>query len=62
MLREYQDVFAWSYEDMRGLHPQFYQHKINLSPNTILIKQRHYYLNPNHAPNVKEEIDKLLQV
>ena len=39
-LGEYCDVFAWSYEDTKGLDPQFYQHKINLSPHTIPVKQR----------------------
>ena len=29
-LREYKDMFTWSYEDMRGFDPQFYQHNINL--------------------------------
>ena len=61
-LREYQDVFSWSYEDMKGLEPQFHQHKINLSPHTIPVKQRWYRLNPNYAAKVKEEIDKLLRV
>ena len=61
-LREYWDVFAWSYEDMKGFDPQFYQHKINLSPNIILVKQRRYKLNLNYAEKVKEEIDKLLWV
>ena len=61
-LHEYRDVFAWSYEDMKGLDPQFYQHKINLSPHTIPVKQRRYRLNPNYAARVKEEIDKLLRV
>ena len=61
-LQEYWDVFAWSYEDMKGLDPQFYQHKINLSPHTIPVKQRRYRLNPNYAAKVKEEIDKLLRV
>ena len=45
-----------------GLDPQFYQHKINLSPHTIPVKQRRYRLNPNYAAKVKEEIDKLLRV
>ena len=27
---EYKDVFAWSYDDMKGLDPKFYQHQINL--------------------------------
>ena len=31
LLKEYKDVFAWSHEDMQGLDPKFYQHKINLS-------------------------------
>ena len=30
LLREFKDIFAWSHEDMKGLDPKFYQHKINL--------------------------------
>ena len=26
LLGKYKDVFAWSYEDMKGLNPKFYQH------------------------------------
>ena len=61
-LREYHDVISWSYDDMKGLDPQFYQHKINLSPHTIPIKQRRYRFNPNYVAKVKEEIEKLLRV
>ena len=28
LLGEYKDVFAWSYDDMKGLDPKFYQRKI----------------------------------
>ena len=31
LLNEFHDVFSWSYEDMRGLDPQLYQHQIHLS-------------------------------
>ena len=31
LLGEYRDVFAWSYDDMKGLDPKFYQHQINLA-------------------------------
>ena len=31
LLRDFKDVFAWSHEDMKGLDPKFYQHKINLA-------------------------------
>ena len=31
LLTEFKYVFAWSHEDMKGLDPKFYQHKINLA-------------------------------
>ena len=30
LLSDYQDVFTWSYNDMKGLDPQYYQHQIHL--------------------------------
>ena len=62
LLKEFRDVFAWSYEDMRGLDPQLYQHQIHLSKDTKPVVQRRYRMNPNYATKVKEEIDKLLRV
>jgi hypothetical protein len=35
VLTTYKDVFAWSYEDMKGLNPEFYHHKINLAKDAI---------------------------
>jgi hypothetical protein len=29
--REYKDIFAWSYGDMKGLNLESYHHKINLA-------------------------------
>jgi hypothetical protein len=62
VLRTYKAVFAWSYEDMKGLNPEFYHHMINLAKDAIPVQQRRYRLNPNYAAKVKEEIDKLLWV
>ena len=28
LLTDYQDVFAWSYTDMKGLDPHYYPHQI----------------------------------
>ena len=61
LLTEYKDVFAWSHEDMKGLDPKFYQHKINLAADAKPVQQRRYRMNPNYAARVKEEIDKLLK-
>ena len=30
LLRDYKDMFTWSYADMEGINPRFYEHKINL--------------------------------
>ena len=62
LLKEFQDVFASPYEDMRGLDPQLYQHQIHLSKEAKPVAQRRYRMNPNYAARVKEEIDKLLWV
>ena len=61
LLTEYKDVFAWSYQDMKGLDPKF-QHRIVLEVDVRPIRQQCYRMNPNYAIRVKEEIDKLLQV
>ena len=62
LLDEYKDVFAWSYSDMEGIDPKFYEHKIKLKEGTIPVKQQRYMMNPNYAKQVKEEIDRLLRV
>ena len=40
LLSEYRDVFAWSYDDMKGLDPKFYQHQINLAKDAKPVQQR----------------------
>ena len=59
---EYQDVFAWSYTDMKGLDPQYYQHQIHLHQYARPVQQRCYSMNPNYTAKVLEEIDQLLRV
>ena len=61
LLKEYKDVFAWSYVDMEGINPKFYQHKINLKEGAKPVKQQRYRMNPNYAKLVKEEINRLLK-
>ena len=33
-LRENQDVFAWSHEDMPGIDPSIIVHRLNVSPSS----------------------------
>ena len=39
-LRDNQDVFAWSHEDMPGIDPSVIVHKLNMSPPFSPIRQK----------------------
>ena len=45
LLREFEDVFAWSHEDMKRLDPKFYQQKINVATDAKPIQQSRYRMN-----------------
>ena len=40
ILQEYKDVFAWSYDEMKGIDPKFYQHHIQLQEDAKPVKQQ----------------------
>ena len=62
LLKEYKDVFAWDYSQVKGIDASLHQHRINLKEDAIPIVQQRYRMNPNFAQQVKQEIDKLLSV
>ena len=39
-LRQNQDVFAWSHEDMPGIDPQIMSHRLNVDPGARPVKQK----------------------
>ncbi|KAL3701345.1 hypothetical protein R1sor_019367 [Riccia sorocarpa] len=59
LLKDYSRVFAWTYEDMKGVPPEICQHKIKLLPSAKPLVQRPYRMNHNYAETVKKEIEKL---
>ena len=54
LLREFKDVFAWSYQDMLGLNPDIVQHKLPLKLKYSLIKQKLRRMKPKMAMKIKE--------
>jgi len=40
LIREYIDIFAWSYEDMSGLDPQVAMHHLNIKLDAKPVKQQ----------------------
>ena len=40
LLEEYQDIFAWSYQDMPGLDLDIVQHRLPSNPGCSPVKQK----------------------
>ena len=46
LLRKFQDVFAWSYEDIHGFDPSIIQHAIPIKEGEKLVRKRKIPINP----------------
>jgi len=58
LLREYYDIFAWSYKDMPGLDPEVVEHQLPLKPDCPPVKQKLRRSRPDMALKIKEEVRK----
>ena len=62
LLKDYQDIFAWSYADMPGLDRSIVEHCLPTDPLVEPMKQRPRRAKPELAKKIKEEVMKLLDV
>ncbi len=60
LLKEFKDVFAWIYKDLKGIPPKLVEHKIELDTSTPPAHQARSRLNPNYVRTDKQNIDNLL--
>ncbi len=61
LLKEFKDVFTWTYKDLKGIPPELAQHIIKLDITiSMSTHQARYRLNPNYVIAIKQDIDKLL--
>ncbi|RDX79701.1 hypothetical protein CR513_39842, partial [Mucuna pruriens] len=58
LLKEYADIFSWSYQDMPGLDREIVEHKLPLLPGSTLIRQQLRRMRPEVALKIKEEVEK----
>jgi hypothetical protein len=58
LLKEYVDIFAWSYQDMPGLDPEIVEHRLPLKPGCPPVKQKLRRSHPDMALKIKEEVQK----
>ena len=50
LFKEFSDVFAWSYEDLKSYDTEIIQHKIPLKENQKPFKQKLHSINPVQLP------------
>jgi hypothetical protein len=60
LLKEFEDVFTWTYKDLKSISPKLVQHRIELDTLMPPTHQARYRLNLNCVAIVKHDIDKLL--
>ncbi|GAU51747.1 hypothetical protein TSUD_415400 [Trifolium subterraneum] len=58
LLREYVDIFGWSYQDMPGLDPEIVEHHLPLKPECPPVKQKLRRTHPDMTLKIKEEVQK----
>uniref|UniRef100_A0A2N9EV74 Integrase catalytic domain-containing protein n=1 Tax=Fagus sylvatica TaxID=28930 RepID=A0A2N9EV74_FAGSY len=60
LLKEYQDVFAWQYDQMLSLDSGLVAHALNVEPGTRPVVQPKRTLHPEVEAQITKEIQKLL--
>ena len=62
LLMEFQEVFAWSYEDIPEIDPKIAQHHIDTHDHMVPVKQKLRRMRTEWLLKIKEEVTKQLKV
>lgn len=60
-LKNNQDIFSWSHEDMSGINPSVMVHKLNVSSSFLLIRQKKRVFAQERDKAIVKEVCKLLE-
>jgi hypothetical protein len=60
--REYKEIFAWNYTDLKRIPPRIAQHRIKLKTIIPHVHQAKYGMNPTYVKVIKQNLDKFLNV
>nr|GMD82530.1 uncharacterized protein LOC109154689 [Ipomoea batatas] len=61
LLKEYIDVFAWTYKEMPGLDPKVAVHRLAVKKTCRLVKQAQRRFRPELIPSIEGEVNKLIE-
>jgi hypothetical protein len=59
LCKEFVDVFAWSYEDLKSYDTSIIQHKILIKEEHKPFRHKHRRINPKLLPLIEKEIKKM---
>ena len=62
LLKEYQDIFAWQYDEMPRIDPKLVVHSLNVEPGTRSVVQPMRTFHPEVKAQITQEMNKLLSV
>ena len=60
-MKEYLDVFRWSYSDLKAYDTSIIQHTIPLKKDEVPLKKELRRMNPKLVPLIEKEIKKLFE-
>jgi hypothetical protein len=60
LLKEFSDVFAWTYKDLRNYDTNIIEHNIPLKEETKPFRQKLRQINPMLLPIMEKEVKKIL--
>ena len=58
LFTEFQEVFAWSYEDIPGIDPKIAQHHIDTYAHMVPVKQKLRRMRIEWLLKIKEKVTK----
>jgi hypothetical protein len=61
LLGEFQDVFSWSYEDIRGFDQTIIHHSIHIKEGIKPVRKKQRPINPALEATIHKELDKILK-
>ena len=59
LLKEFADIFAWSYSELKAYDKNIMEHKIPLKTDAKPVAQKIRHINPMPLPIIEKEIKKL---
>lgn len=58
---EFHDIFAWSYEEIPRINPQFIIHEIKTYPGAKPVRKRLCLVHPKKVVTIKVAVEKLIK-